>query len=373
MRRAALAVLVFLLTTAQVPHRWSRRGGDLWFDADEAEWSALARTVLDRVERGVGPDSISTGSDRFDGEWLFGSYQMGGMGLAQVAGAVPAMRARCVAGVDRCVEGLLTPPVRKFDRDAWNEDALDSLAGDRGHAAYLGYLDLLLGLRRLVDPAMPHAPLHDRITEALARRLDRSTLGLLETYPGEIYPVDNASIFGALALHQRSTGSDHRARLERGLALYRSSWIDPATGLLIQSVRQDGKPLDGARGSGSALASYFLSFADPALSRELHEAVVRSLGGRFLGLGVVREYPSGHEGHGDIDSGPLILGYSISATGFTLGSARIHGDRETFVANWSTARLFGIPRREGDHLGFMLGGPLGDALMLAMLTAGGRK
>ena len=47
-----------------------------------------------------------------------------------------------------------------------------------------------------------------------------------------------------------------------------------------------------------------------------------------LGLGpAVREYPRGLDGPGDVDSGPLPLGVSFSATVVTLGAAQVQGDR----------------------------------------------
>ena len=104
-----------------------------------------------------------------------------------------------------------------------------------------------------------------------------------------------------------------------------------------------------------------------------------------LGFGATREYPPGQPGSGDVDSGPVVLGASVSATGFTLAASRIHGDRTTFTRTWATAYLFGAPvdravSREGDDeageaevasaaRNFGLGGPLGDGLMFALLTA----
>ena len=151
-------------------------------------------------------------------------------------------------------------------------------------------------------------------------------------------------------------------------------WRDPHSGLLVQAVAMDGvTPRDAARSSGTALAAYFLSFADGPTSRALYEAMMSSCYRPVLGFGAVREYgPRGPAlGRGDIDSGPLVFGYSISATGFALASARIQGDDERFAALYATAHLFGAPVSRDDATGFVTGGPLGDAILFAMLTAGG--
>ena len=85
---------------------------------------------------------------------------------------------------------------------------------------------------------------------------------------------------------------------------------------------------------------------------------------------MVREYPAGQHGRGDIDSGPIVLGYGVSATGFALGAARAHGDARTFRALYATLHLFGAPRRDDGGLELLSGGPLGNAIALAMLGAG---
>jgi hypothetical protein len=139
---------------------------------------------------------------------------------------------------------------------------------------------------------------------------------------------------------------------------------------LIQAVSAtNGAWRDAPRGSGTALGAYFLSFADPALSRALQRALRLQLTAAPLGLGMVREYPAGRSGDGDIDSGPLLFGYSVSATGFSLGSARAAGDRQHFAEVFRTADLFGALRRTDETRSFAGGGPLDNAIMLAMLSA----
>jgi hypothetical protein len=150
----------------------------------------------------------------------------------------------------------------------------------------------------------------------------------------------------------------------------RAAYIDKATGLLVQAVDADtGAPTDAPRGSGTLLAVYFLSFADMSLSRALWDAAERELGGSVLGFGVVREYPGG--GRGDIDSGPIALGYGVSATGFALAGARIHGDPARFGRLYATATLFGAPIDRGGIRRWTEGGPIGDAILFAMATARG--
>ena len=66
----------------------------------------------------------------------------------------------------------------------------------------------------------------------------------------------------------------------------------------------------------------------------------------------------------------MILGYSFSGTGFALAPAKIHGDQELFADLFSTAYLMGAPHQEAGIRNFVAGGPLGNAILLAMITAG---
>jgi len=362
-----LAVLLALLRW--IPSTWCGRQAQALWDDDRSAQQALVGGADHWRGRTLAAEDFMTSSERFDGEWLFGTYMMAGLGYAQSARAHPELRSDHARAMDDCIAHMLRSPVRAFDRAAWDRDPLDDLGSPYAHAAYLGYLNLVLSVRRALAPGSVHEALNDRISTHLEAALEASPLGLIETYPGEIYPVDNTAVIASLALHQRVSGVDHGAvlaRWDRGFEGLR----DPATGLLVQSVApRTGAVVDGPRGSGSALAVYFLSFGRAEQSSTLYGSVRAHLRRGLLGFGAIREYPAGVEGRGDIDSGLVVLGVSVSATGFSLAASRIHGDAETFGRLWATTYLFGAPVDRDGERHFALGGPLGDAMMFALLTA----
>ncbi len=367
--RFAVTVTCVLALAAVLPRSLVGREADALFDGDAAAQDALARAVAADVVRDTGVGSFHTGSERFDGEWALVTSQMAALGLSQVILAHPELRARYLPSLRLAVDHVLRPQTFAFATQAWGVSPLDHLDDDGGHA-YLGYVALAVGALRAVDPSTPRAALHDRLVAALARRLERSPSGAIETYPGESYPCDLATVVGAIGQHARLTNTDRRALLSRMATVYRSRWIDPSSGYLAQSVvPSTGEPASPGRGSGTALSSYFLSFADPSLSRALGNAVARTGTRSLAGFGAVREYAPGSPGGGDVDSGPVVFGVSVSATGFALASARQLGDRDRFAALYRTAALFGVPVARGDGRAFVAGGPLGNAIMLAMLTA----
>lgn len=355
--RAWATVIVMMIG----PAAWMRSGADDWIDSgDRASRHAAALDA--RLAEGVDVDAFGTGTARFDGEWAFASAVMAALANAQIGAAHPAERAACAARATRAVDLLLDPELRAFDTAAWGTDMLD-LRAPHDHAV-LGYLALALGAERLLDPSGPHADLHDRVVAALTARLS-SKDSLLATYPREGYPVDNAAVLGAIGLHARATGRPvptvATARVRRLMAEHADE-----DGLLVQAAHpKSGAPRDEARGSGTALAAYFLGFVDPEASRALAYGARRALSRSVLGFGAMREFRDGVERGGDIDSGPLLFGVGVSPTGFGVGAARRVGDRRWARELWATAHLFGVPHRDR----FVTGGPLGDAIMLAMLTA----
>jgi hypothetical protein len=376
--RKLLALLAFVLGIAIVPHRVCEREANDWFEGQPDKVDAFATQVAAWTSLDLAPESFQTGSGRFDGEWQFGTYMMAAMGFGQTVldhGDRPegaARREQALARMERCLDMMLASHVHAFDTTAWNgEDALASLDGPHGHAAYLGYAGIALGLHRMLKPTSRFAATDDRIAAALARRIEASPIGFIETYPGEVYPVDNTAAYAAVALHARATRKPMPEAVKRGLDALRKKGTDAESGLLYQAVAlADGKPHDAARASGTALAAYFLAYVDEAASAALFRALGKEQFRTVLGFGAVLEYsPSSEKERGDIDSGPIVAGFGVSATGFALGASRVHGDKEMFRSLYATAHLFGAPFEENGARTYATGGPIGDAILFAMMTA----
>ncbi len=367
--RVALFALMVIACATFAPRAWCGRGASALLRGDREAQEPLARAVAHHIQSGVGASAFHTGSARFDGEWALATHQMAALGLMQVALGHPELRADLVPAVETCAERVLDPATTAFGTEAWGERGLDALSSANGHA-YLGYANLALGALRVLAPNNRFAAQHDRLTEALARRLEASAHGLLETYPRESYPADIAAVVGSIGLHDRATGSDHRALLANFSAQMRARCIDTSSGLAFQSMdAATGRPVGAPRASGTAIAVYFLSFADPALARDLFDAVRRSQRASLFGFGGVREYAPGHAGGGDVDSGPVLFGVGVTASAFSLAGARMFGDRDLYETVYRTANLFGGPIDVGTRRPFTVAGSIGNAILLAMLTA----
>lgn len=367
--RALVALLAFVLGFATVPHRVCERDAKRWLRDDPVLADSLSNGLARWTTAPLEETSFATGSARFDGEWRFGTYVMAGLGFGQIALTRDDVREQNIARLEACLDALETERVRAFDRDAWGDDAIATLEEGRGHLAYLGYASVVYAMHRRLKPASKYAAREEAILAALEKRVLSSPVGFVETYPDETYPVDNAAAMAALALHARATGRRPSVAVEvLGQALRRA--IDPQTKLLHQSVNADASMRDTPRASGTALAAYLVSYADRELSEQLFVALEKGQFRTVLGFGAMMEHPvTKKDGKSDIDSGPVVLGFGVSATGFALGASRAHGDRETFTALYATAHLFGAPFDEDGVRTYTTGGPIGDAILFAMLTA----
>jgi hypothetical protein len=363
----AVVAAVVVTCGASLPRSWFGRDAAELERRDSAQHHELARGVVAALEAGSSAASL-TGSPRFDGEWRMITYQMAALGLGQLALERPATRDEYLPAIRECVARLQEPGVTSFGADAWGRAGLEDLESDRGHA-YLGYTNLAFGMLRLVEPDSNIGPLHDRVTRALARRLEASATGIIETYPDEAYPADVSAVAASIALYDRATGADHRALLQRFAKLLKERYVEPRSGLLYQTVDAgSGQPRGPARASGSSIAAYFLSFVDHDLARPIFAAVARQRAS-LLGFGGIREYPEHVAGFADIDSGPLFFGVSASASAFALAGAKLYGQPQLFEELVRTATLVGAPRTSGDRRRFSTGGAVGNAIVLAALTA----
>lgn len=363
-----LAAVAFIVCLWTVPAAWCRRGAEKWISGDLPTQLQLARTVVDQLHGGLSLSDYKTGTDLFNGEWLFGTHLMTGIGLCQVVLQHPGTAKEFNPAIEKSIEALLSPEVQAFDELSWNGKALETLETDQGHAAYLGYLNFLLSLYRQINPANPYAELNDKITATLVRRVTNSPSGLIATYPGEWYPVDNTPVIASIAINQQATGQDHSKFLARQEKIFREKYIDPQTGLLIQAVGPQGDAVDAARGSGSALGVFFLHHAYPQLCREIFDAIRTNLETDLFSFGAIREYPHGTSGRWDVDSGPIVFGFGFSATGFTISATKAFQDDRLFARLYSSAILAGAPSRKDGRIDFLTAGPLGNAILLAMFT-----
>ncbi len=208
-----------------------------------------------------------------------------------------------------------------------------------------------------------------RRATAVDRAFRDSPSGFLEGYPRQFWPCDSVVAAAALA---RAAELLERPDLLSTVRVWRdrvSRSTDPTTGLLPHRVDASGTSLEGPRGSSQAIIQAFWPAIGQALDGQVDRAVWDRFRSAFIvrraGLVGVREFPVGQGGAGDVDSGPLILGVSASASVVALAAAREVGDARLAEALDREAELLGVPLAWGGERRYAVGLlPVGDAFLV---------
>jgi hypothetical protein len=233
---------------------------------------------------------------------------------------------------------------------------------------YQGWTLRLLGGWLLLQPAAARdaaaeADFHAR-AEALAKAMAESPTHHLEAYPGGSWPVDNVVALSALRLHDQMYATDYGGVVEAWLD-YTQAHLDPATGLIPHRIdAETGRAWQGARASSLVMTLSFLPEVDAALAAAQYARWRELFVQPVLGFGLVREFPRGTTGMGDVDSGPLVFGLSPVSSGVALVAARANGDVALFERLLQLSEVAGLPVTVNGQKRYSLGQLMvGDAFL----------
>ncbi len=282
----------------------------------------LRLNYLERVIReGAAPGTALGELTQQNPEWGLFTLSFSTYALANLAQHDPSIRPEAARYIDLAIKGVLAGPIRQAFAADWPTPAEggDTLPPS---VLYLGHLNLMLGCHRQLVPNSPYCQLHDSLSAALYRRYGREPAGNLASYPHLRWLPDNTVALASLALHGRLTGSSCAAAGRRWAARAQAHWLDAETGLLASRVDKEGRASEGPRGSMLGWSIWFLARFDPALARQQYRRY-QAAGSTNLGvLRLYREWPGRYATSvGDVDSGPLILGYGIPVTAFACADA----------------------------------------------------
>lgn len=248
--------------------------------------------------------------------------------------------------------------------------ALDHLESDQGRQAfaaeqnppygvfYVGWSNWLRGGILKLDPDGPEKARFETDCQALAEAFAGTPF--LEAYPGQAWPCDSTVAVASLALHDHLYRPRYQATIGAWLEAVDQQTID---GLLPHQVKPGVTP---PRGTSQVMILRFLHDLDPEVGLVHYRRFRQRYLTTRLGLPGVREYPLGQHGPGDVDSGPLVFGFSFSSTGVGPGPARLYGDRPTERCLGQLIDTFGVAGRGRYLFGVM---PVADALLIWSRTA----
>lgn len=191
-------------------------------------------------------------------------------------------------------------------------------------ATTLSTVSLALGLYRRAggqDAALDKY--HRHINQLLADALTRSNGGLITSYPDYSWTYDTHASLLALRLAPEMTPNISVKALWTKHQLWIQRYaIDHKTHLPNSMLAQSQGPAAPPRGCDLMMRVMVLAYVDPAAAQQLFNQIRPVLErevGQFYGFS---EYPAGIQPIEDNDSGPIVMGMGMTATGLAIGSAQ---------------------------------------------------
>ena len=241
------------------------------------------------------------------------------------------------------------------------------------HSLFLdGEIALMLAARRVVEENPGYKPLLTERVDAIVERFQQSRHMILESYPDQCWMFDHCVALDAIKMADCLDGTDHSALIHDWIAMAKRRLVDPKTGLLFSSFTTTGAPLDGPEGSSIWMVAHSLQLLDADFARDQYQRARKELGSITLGFGYAHEWPKSWPGVPDVDSGPIIPVFDISAgsSGMAFIGASSFGDDKFLRSLAATLDFAGFPSRTGGRLKYCASNQVGDAALLYATTLG---
>lgn len=281
---------------------------------------------------------------------------------------------RLVPLIKECINKSLSPII-SFPYSIEQELLLSDSIPDYS-VLYLGHLNLMLGCYRLVASDSTFNQLNDNISSSLYSRYKEKSFMCLESYPKAIWIPDNTVALASLKLHSMNAKSDYDTICEQWVEYAKENFIDGKSNVLCSTVDPvTGEAKEEPRGSMLGWSIMFIYQFDSNFSLDLYSNYKKHFSDNFLALRLFRERANSRFFNiGDIDSGPIFLGYSIPANEFALGPAIISEDYKT-AGKIERLINFGASKSEkNDELKYKVRfvnmniSPMAEALVLNSIT-----
>jgi hypothetical protein len=183
------------------------------------------------------------------------------------------------------------------------------------------------------------------------------------SYYGGTWPTDVVLCVASLALYDKVFETRYKDVIAEWVSQVRTHLDE--NGMIPHSISSGkGKVKENARGSSMSLMLIFLHEINPQFAQEQFVIFKENFIHSKLGLTGVREYPKGQFGTGDVDSGPVILGFGGAATIVGMQTLSLFGEHTTSLKIRNTVEAMAFPMiGENDKVYFFGLLPIADAFI----------
>jgi hypothetical protein len=285
-------------------------------------------------------------------------------GLMNVATSEPAMKAHVTPLLAELARRAVSPQVSPYRANTETVQIFGS------HGLYLSHLNLILGCYRHVSGDSHYDALQRRVSEHLVAGCLADGDFHIQSYPGSAkWPADHTVTLCSLYLYDQTHGTHlSRAPIDGWLTYMR----DHATDFATQLHRSCISPLSYARfprGCGLSWSCLYMAQFAPEEAAQLYRQYRTLYAQTLLGCGGFREWPPGEDQGADVDSGPIIGGIGVAASGLGLGPTRIFQDPAQYALILRAAAVCGMPHVFGTERKYRLAPLLGEAILFDGVTA----
>jgi len=305
------------------------------------------------------------------GEWELVSYSMAAYALTNVAMSKPETAIESSRIIENWINVCLGEKIRNFDEIAWGENPLaeNVLVKDTGHIGYYGHLNLMLGAYALLNNDGKFKDLHQKISDAIERRMEKYPHHHVETYPFENYPPDNTVSVASLKISNLTLPKNYDRVIDKWI-VESKKLEDQKSGLLpFQIDTLTGKPLQTFRGSHLGWNSFFLPLINEEYAKIQFERFSKNMLFSIPGIAGFKEYPKNVFFSADSDAGPIIFGLGSTATGFSIAGAKWSKDQRLYSSLLRSIEIFGVSITKNNERHYLSLPVISDAIILAMKTA----
>jgi len=331
--------------------------------AYRAEFKYLQRIFRETDLKGPPVETDGWTYNIAEAEWPLMSFAYFGYASVNLAQSDAGFRKEALEQARWLIEAIQTPRISGFMTPhfgpPFNPTNKTATVFVHGH-----WLQLAMRYRRASGDTRYDATIH-RVARVLADGFAKNNQALLKSYPTMWWISDNFPAHAALRLYDETFHenlSNVRLTLIKNL---RANYLDKATGLVATYVDADKREVNqGPRGISTMYGLHFLKEIDANFARQQYGAASGHFIRSAFGLAAVREFPEGASGSQDIDSGPVLLGFGPSASGFAIAAAAVMGDDETAWQLLQASALVGLPVWHGGELQYTVIPPVGQAVIL---------
>jgi len=286
-----------------------------------------------------------------------------GLAWANLASS-PDLREEAIVEIRRALKGHESPAALEPFR--WDTQV-------RRGAFWLGQRNLVLAKYLQLKPRDEHLTslteeFHENAHQYHSAIME-APFHQIESYDYSCWPADAPMGLASLKIHDDMFATTYSEAINVWTDFHRAhGWKETALPPGKLEYRT-GRHLEPARGCANSLIISVMAEVDPDYAAELYRDYQQHFQIARCGFAMFREYPADQTYQADVDSGPIIMGAGVTATGIGLAAARAVGDKEMEREIRDLSDMFGFPSKGTNPAGQptirYLGGllPMGDAFL----------